>query len=89
MKVVVTFQSTRSAGSATQTWASKEKDVQLFQSTRSAGSATAQQNAPKTRDGFQSTRSAGSATGEYNTDRAEDNISIHALRRERDRGSRS
>ena len=58
----------------------------LFQSTRSAGSATILLYQGRRYAGFQSTRSAGSATHYPRDENRNADISIHALRRERDAG---
>ena len=81
---IAVFQSTRSAGSAT-IYNFGDYTLNTFQSTRSAGSATSDYDTTLRYIAFQSTRSAGSATGRDVTERLRHAISIHALRRERDK----
>ncbi len=60
------------------------KGKQWFQSTRSGGSATWKSISNPTLDLFQSTRSGGSATILLRLANPIQNVSIHALRGERD-----
>ncbi len=78
------FQSTRSAWSATLPGARRRSGRSIFQSTRSAWSATRTMLARQEAIEFQSTRSAWSATRIPEPENPFEPISIHALRMERD-----